>query len=37
LGGAFSARLANEGREQLANVPAAAKALLDSSLGAPKR
>ena len=37
LGGAFSARLANEDRRQLANVPAAAKALLDSPLGAPER
>ena len=36
LGGAFSARLANEGREQLASVPAAAAALLDSPLGAPR-
>jgi AcrR family transcriptional regulator len=37
FGGAFSARLANEGgREQIATVTAAAAALLDSPLGAPR-
>lgn len=37
LGGAFSARLAGENREQIANVRAAAAALLDSPvLGAPR-
>jgi len=38
LGGAFSARLANENPEQIANVITAATALLDSpALGAPQR
>ena len=37
FGGAFSARIANEGgREQIATVTAAAAALLDSPLGAPR-
>ena len=35
FGGAFSARIANEGRAQIATVTAAAAALLDSPLGAP--
>jgi AcrR family transcriptional regulator len=35
--GAFSARLAYDGREQLATVSAAAAALLDSALGTPQK
>jgi AcrR family transcriptional regulator len=37
FGGAFSARVANESRAQIATVTAAAAALLDSPLGVPKK
>ncbi|HEX7238417.1 MAG TPA: TetR/AcrR family transcriptional regulator [Gammaproteobacteria bacterium] len=37
FGGAFSARVANESRAQIATVAAAAAALLDSPLGVPKK